>query len=69
MLKQTKLSKAVAVVLCATFIGGFPLTYAEDEDLTNQLSGVEQQMGEQANKRRMRKQPSAVLMSSYDRFR
>ena len=51
MLKQTKLSKAVAVMLCATFIGGFPLTYAEDEDLTNQLSGVEQQMGEQANKK------------------
>lgn len=51
MLKQTKLSKAVAVMLCATFIGGFPLMYAEDEDLTNQLSGVEQQMGEQANKK------------------
>lgn len=52
-MKQNKfMAKTVAFLLCTSVLVGNPVFtgYGEDEDLTNQLSGIQQQMQEQQSK-------------------
>lgn len=69
---NNKLSMRIAAVLLSTtMLASVPLTtiYAEDEDLNNQLSGIQQQMEEAGNKKPMRKLRLRMCLNNYIRFR
>ena len=51
-MKQGKLtSRLVAMVLCGAILMTPLYIYADDEDLTNQLTGIQQQMDAQNSKK------------------
>ena len=67
MIQNKQLVRLVASIVCGSIILGTPLfIYAEDEDLTNQLNTVQQQMNEQSSKAT---DAEAVIVSVFEQLR
>ena len=69
---NNKLSMRIAAVLLSTtMLASVPLStiYAEDEDLTNQLSGIEQQMQEAGNRKANAELRLRMCLNNCIRFR
>ena len=67
MIQNKQLVRLVASIVCGSIILGTPLfIYAEDEDLTNQLNTVQQQMNVQSSKAT---DAEAVIVSVFEQLR